>query len=88
MAGGGATVNAASRWGVHPVSDRAVYCMTKAAIATLTRCMGRNHSHQGILINAVCPNEVNTHPKMPPVGIQFVLLKNSQCGPLHRGKAA
>jgi len=59
-AGGGAIVNLASCWGVHPGPDHAVYCMTKAAIASLTRCMGRDHAHQGIRINAVCPNEVDT----------------------------
>ena len=34
--------------------------MTKAAIASLTQCMGMDHAHPGIRINAVCPNEVNT----------------------------
>jgi len=58
--GGGAIVNTASCWGVHPGPDHAVYCMTKAAIASLTQCMGRDHAYQGIRINAVCPNEVDT----------------------------
>ena len=58
--GGGAIVNTASCWGLRPGPDHAVYCMTKAAIASLTQCMGRDHAHQGIRINAVCPNEVNT----------------------------
>ena len=58
--GGGAIVNTASCWGVHPGPDHAVYCMTKAAIASLTQCMARDHAHQGIRINAVCPNEVDT----------------------------
>lgn len=58
--GGGAIVNTASCWGVHPGPDHAVYCMTKAALASLTQCMGRDHAHQGIRINAVCPNEVDT----------------------------
>jgi NAD(P)-dependent dehydrogenase (short-subunit alcohol dehydrogenase family) len=34
--------------------------MTKAALASLTQCMGMDHAHQGIRINAVCPNEVDT----------------------------
>ena len=34
--------------------------MTKAALASLTQCLGRDHAHQGIRVNAVCPNEVNT----------------------------
>ncbi|MGB3387681.1 MAG: SDR family oxidoreductase [Pseudaminobacter sp.] len=59
-AGGGAIVNVASCWGLRPGPNHAVYCMTKAAIASLTQCMGKDHAHQGIRINAVCPNEVNT----------------------------
>lgn len=58
--GGGAIVNTASCWGLRPGPRHAVYCMTKAAIASLTQCMGMDHAHQGIRINAVCPNEVNT----------------------------
>ncbi len=58
--GGGAIVNTASCWGVHPGPNHAIYCMTKAAIASLTQCMGRDHAHLGIRINAVCPNEVDT----------------------------
>lgn len=59
-AGGGAIVNVASCWGLRPGPNHAVYCMTKAAIAALTQCMGMDHAHQGIRINAVAPNEVNT----------------------------
>ena len=58
--GGGAIVNTASCWGLRPGPNHAVYCMTKAALASLTQCMGTDHAHQGIRINAVCPNEVNT----------------------------
>ena len=58
--GGGAIVNTASCWGVHPGPDHPIYVMTKAALASLTQCLGRDHAHQGIRVNAVCPNEVNT----------------------------
>lgn len=58
--GGGAIVNVASCWGLRPGPNHAVYCMTKAAIAALTQCMAMDHAHQGVRINAVCPNEVNT----------------------------
>ena len=58
--GGGAIVNTASCWGLRPGTNHAIYCMSKAAIASLTQCMGRDHAHQNIRINAVCPNEVNT----------------------------
>jgi 2-keto-3-deoxy-L-fuconate dehydrogenase len=59
-AGGGAIVNTASCWGLYPGPGHAVYCMTKAAVASLTQCMARDHAHQGIRINAACPNEVDT----------------------------
>lgn len=58
--GGGAIVNTASCWGLRPGPNHAVYCMTKAAVASLTQCMGMDHAHQNIRINAVAPNEVNT----------------------------
>lgn len=58
--GGGAIVNTASCWGVYPGPNHLVYCMTKAALASMTRCLGRDHAHQNIRVNAVCPNEVNT----------------------------
>jgi NAD(P)-dependent dehydrogenase (short-subunit alcohol dehydrogenase family) len=59
-AGGGAIVNTASCWGLRPGPNHALYCMTKAALASLTQCMGMDHAHQGVRINAVAPNEVNT----------------------------
>lgn len=58
--GGGVIVNTASCWGLRPGPNHAIYCMTKAALASLTQCMGRDHAHQNIRINAVCPNEVDT----------------------------
>ena len=59
-AGGGAIVNVASCWGVHPGPNHPIYCMSKAAVASMTQCLGHDHAHQGIRINAVCPNEVDT----------------------------
>ena len=59
-AGGGAIVNVASCWGVHPGPNHPIYVMSKAAVASLTQCLGIDHAHQNIRVNAVCPNEVNT----------------------------
>ncbi len=59
-AGGGAIVNTSSCWGLRPGPDHPLYVMSKAAIASLTQCLGRDHAHQGIRVNAVCPNEVDT----------------------------
>ncbi len=58
--GGGAIVNVSSCWGVHPGPNHPIYCMSKAAIASMTQCLGHDHAYQGIRINAVCPNEVDT----------------------------
>ncbi len=60
MINGGAIVNVASCWGVHPGPNHPIYCMTKAALASLTQCLGRDHAGEGIRVNAVCPNEVDT----------------------------
>ena len=59
-AGGGAIVNTSSCWGLHPGPGHPIYIMSKAAIASLTQCLGRDHAHQNIRVNAVCPNEVDT----------------------------
>lgn len=58
--GGGAIINTSSCWGVHPGPNHPIYVMSKAAVASLTQCLGRDHARQGIRVNAVCPNEVDT----------------------------
>jgi NAD(P)-dependent dehydrogenase (short-subunit alcohol dehydrogenase family) len=59
-AGGGSIVNISSCWGINPGPNHLIYCTTKGALASMTKCLGRDHAHQNIRINAVCPNEVNT----------------------------
>jgi NAD(P)-dependent dehydrogenase (short-subunit alcohol dehydrogenase family) len=58
--GGGAIVNTSSTWGLYPGPGHLAYCTSKAALAALTRNLGRDHAGEGIRVNAVCPNEVNT----------------------------
>lgn len=58
--GGGVIVNTSSCWGLRPGPNHPLYVMSKAALASLTQCLGRDHAHQGIRVNAVCPNEVDT----------------------------
>lgn len=60
MQDGGAIVNTSSCWGLRPGPDHPLYVMSKAAVASLTQCLGRDHARDGIRVNAVCPNEVNT----------------------------
>ena len=59
-AGGGAIVNTSSTWGIYPGPGHVAYCTSKAAVAALTRNLGRDHAADGIRVNAVCPHEVNT----------------------------
>jgi meso-butanediol dehydrogenase / (S,S)-butanediol dehydrogenase / diacetyl reductase len=58
--GGGAIVNTSSTWGIHPGPGHVAYCTSKAAVAALTKNLGRDHAPDNIRVNAVCPNEVNT----------------------------
>ncbi len=58
--GGGAIVNTASCLGQRPGANHPLYAMSKAAIAALTQSLGRDHAHQNIRINAVCPYDVDT----------------------------
>ena len=60
MKRGSSIVNVSSCWGIRPGPNHPLYVMSKAAIASLTQCLGMDHAHQGIRVNAVCPNEVNT----------------------------
>lgn len=59
-AGGGAIVNIASCWGIHPGPNHPLYVMSKAAVASLTQSLAIDHAPDQIRVNAVCPNEVNT----------------------------
>lgn len=56
----GSIVNLSSCWGLQPGPDHVVYCTSKAAVAAMTRCLARDHAPDGIRVNAVCPNEVDT----------------------------
>jgi meso-butanediol dehydrogenase/(S,S)-butanediol dehydrogenase/diacetyl reductase len=58
--GGGAIVNTSSTWGLYPGPNHPAYIMSKAAVASLSKCLGRDHAGDGVRVNAVCPNEVNT----------------------------
>ncbi|MDQ8707144.1 SDR family NAD(P)-dependent oxidoreductase [Streptomyces sp. LHD-70] len=58
--GGGAIVNTASQWGLQPAADYIAYNVTKAAVVAFTRSLARDHAHQGVRVNAVCPGEIRT----------------------------
>ena len=58
--GGGAIVNTASQWGLHPAPGHLAYNVTKAAVASFTQNMARDYAPQKIRVNAVCPGEIHT----------------------------
>ena len=58
--GYGRIVNVGSQAGAVALPGESVYCMTKAAIAHLTRCLAVEWGRHGITVNAVAPTFVNT----------------------------
>ncbi|BAV52830.1 short-chain dehydrogenase/reductase SDR (plasmid) [Mesorhizobium loti] len=58
--GGGSIVNISSTWGIHPGPGHAAYCTSKAAVATFSKCLGRDHAGDGVRVNAICPGEIDT----------------------------
>jgi len=59
-AGGGAIVNTASQWGLHPAPGHIAYNVTKAAVVAFTQNLARDYAPQGVRVNAVAPGEVHT----------------------------
>ena len=58
--GGGAIVNTASQWGLHPAPNHIAYNVTKAAVASFTQNLARDYAPQKVRVNAVCPGEILT----------------------------
>jgi NAD(P)-dependent dehydrogenase (short-subunit alcohol dehydrogenase family) len=58
--GYGRIVNLASQAGFVALPGESVYCMTKAAIAHLTRCLAVEWGPYGITVNAVAPTFIAT----------------------------
>ena len=58
--GGGRIVNMSSQAGFVALPTESVYCMTKAAIAHLTRCLAVEWGKHNITVNAVAPTFIRT----------------------------
>jgi NAD(P)-dependent dehydrogenase (short-subunit alcohol dehydrogenase family) len=57
---GGRIVNLSSQAGFVALPTESIYCMTKAAIAHLTKCLAVEWAAHGINVNAVAPTFVRT----------------------------
>lgn len=58
--GGGAIVNTASQWGIHPAPGHIAYNVTKAAVVAFTKNLARDYAPDKIRVNAIAPGEVLT----------------------------
>jgi NAD(P)-dependent dehydrogenase (short-subunit alcohol dehydrogenase family) len=58
--GGGAIVNVASDWALVGGRDAFAYCVSKGAVAQMTRAMALDHAAEGIRVNAICPGDTAT----------------------------
>ncbi|MDA8425841.1 MAG: SDR family NAD(P)-dependent oxidoreductase [Treponema sp.] len=56
----GRIVNLSSQAGFVALSAESVYCMTKAAVAHLTKCLALEWARYGITVNAVAPTFIET----------------------------
>jgi len=60
MRSGGSIVNFGSTVGSVGAPGLTAYCVSKGAVAQLTRAMALDHAREGIRVNAVCPGAVDT----------------------------
>ncbi len=56
----GRIINMSSQAGFAALPTESVYCMTKAAIAHLTKCLAVEWGKHGVTVNAVAPTFINT----------------------------
>lgn len=58
--GGGAIVNTASQWGIHPAPGHIAYNTSKAAVVSFTKSLAVDYAPHNVRVNAVAPGEVRT----------------------------
>ena len=56
----GNIVNISSIWGLMAAPGRIAYCVSKAAIAQMTRCLADEWGPHGIRVNAIAPGYIDT----------------------------
>ncbi len=81
----GCIVNMSSQAGFAALPTESVYCMTKAGIAHLTRCLAVEWGRYGIRVNAVAPTFIHTpgtEPALAEPGFRAEVIENIAA--LHR----
>ena len=58
--GSGIIINNASTLGLRPIAGCAAYCVSKAALIMLTKCMALEEAPHGIRVMVICPGAVDT----------------------------
>ena len=58
--GGGVILNTASVAGMWGIPDNAAYCVSKAGVVMLTKCLALDGARAGIRVNCVCPGYTET----------------------------
>lgn len=64
-AGGGRIINMASQAGFVALPTESVYCLSKAAVVHMTRCLAVEWGKYGITVNAVAPTFIATPGTQP-----------------------
>jgi NAD(P)-dependent dehydrogenase (short-subunit alcohol dehydrogenase family) len=56
----GSIINVSSGLGIAPEPESPAYCITKAALLMLTKCMAQEYASKGVRVNAVLPGPIHT----------------------------
>ena len=57
---GGRVVNVAARPAIHPTGGMVAYSTSKAAVVSMTQCLGAELAPESIFVNAIAPSVMNT----------------------------
>ena len=86
--GSGVIINISSACGLVGEDNGAAYCAAKGGVVTLTKGMAKDHGHQGVRVNCICPGDTETPMLVEDAKLRGVTwekyLKDSASRPLGR----